>query len=134
MGYDLHITRKAHWADEDGATITLLEWKAYIRTDPEMRLDGYAEAQTPAGERIRSENEGLSVWLAYSGHEQQGNMAWFDYWNGTIVVKNPDEEIIRKMYAIAQKFDAKVQGDDGEYYGPDGQPIKENHNLYHFCK
>jgi hypothetical protein len=43
-------------------------------------------------------------------------MAWFAYWRGEIRVKNPDDEIIRKMWLVAQSLSAKVQGDDGETY------------------
>jgi len=31
-------------------------------------------------------------------------------------VKNPDDEIIRKMWSIAQALSARVQGDDSETY------------------
>jgi len=31
-------------------------------------------------------------------------------------VKNPDEAILSKMCAIAEKIGARVQGDEGEYY------------------
>jgi hypothetical protein len=43
-------------------------------------------------------------------------MAWFLYRKGYVTVKNPDEEIIRKMWSIAQALSAKVQGDDSEVY------------------
>jgi hypothetical protein len=45
MGYELHITRKRDWSDA-GPEITLDEWLALVRSDPDMRLDGFAEAQT----------------------------------------------------------------------------------------
>ncbi|XZF15906.1 hypothetical protein ACTHGU_07195 [Chitinophagaceae bacterium MMS25-I14] len=81
-----------------------------------MRLDNYAEATTTAGEFIRTESEGLSVWTMYSGDGLNGNHAWFDYDHGNITVKNPDNEIITKMLTIAAKLNAKVQGDDCEVY------------------
>lgn len=96
--------------------IRVEEWLEYVRNDPEMRLDGQAEATTPRGESIRYENDGLAVWIAYSGHGRNGNMAWFDHKLGEVVVKDPDEEIIRKMCLIARTFRAQVQGDDGETY------------------
>ena len=40
MGYDLHITRRAEWADRDGPEITLKEWEAYVRSDDEVRIEG----------------------------------------------------------------------------------------------
>jgi hypothetical protein len=93
-----------------------------VQADPEMRLDGFAEATTSDGETIRIESEGLSVWTAYSGHMKDGNMAWFDFRSGRVVVKNPDEEIRRKMYQIAQRLHGRIQGDEGEYCGADGEP------------
>ncbi len=119
MGYDVHITRKENWFD-DGQDITLPEWKAYLDKDKEMRLDNFAEAKTGEGATIRVVSEGLAVWTAYSGHEKNGNMAWFDYRQGNITVKNPDDEILNKMISISQSLNAKVQGDEGEIY-----PLKE---------
>lgn len=120
MGYDLHITRKAEWFDEEGDEITLDEWCEFVKSSPDFRLDGHAEAETSNGV-LRVENEGLSVWTGYSGHEKDGNMAWFDYSEGNIKVKNPDDEIIRKMCQIAESLNAKVQGEECEVYGADGQ-------------
>lgn len=37
------------------------------------------------------------------------------------MVKNPDEEILGKMLAIAQECGARAQGDDGEYF--DDTPV-----------
>jgi len=123
MGYDVHITRKRNWFDDE-PKITMAEWLAYLESDATMRLDGYAEATTPNGDTLRYENEGLAVWIGYSRHHpQQQIIAWFDFWKGDIAVKNPDEEIRRKMWLIAQVLDAKVQGDDGEIYGAHGNVI-----------
>ena len=125
MGYDLHITRKEHWSDKIANDIPLPEWLALVQSDPDMRLDGFAEATTSNGDVIRIESDGLSVWTAHSGHIEGRNMARFDFHHGCVVVKNPDEKIRRKMHQMAQRLRAKVQGDDGEYYGPDGQPEPE---------
>jgi hypothetical protein len=89
-----------------------------------MRSDGYAEATTPSGDTLRYENEGLAVWTAYSRHQSNGNMAWFDFEMGNVVVKNPDQEILRKMWQIAQSLGAKVQGDEGETYHKDGSAME----------
>ena len=125
MGYDVHITRKQEWFSEDGDEITLEEWKGYVASDREMRLDGFAETKTDDGV-LRTENEGLSVWVAYSRNGIEGNMAWFDYSRGNIVVKNPDEEVLKKMFTISKALNAKVQGDDGETYDEKGQPIHQD--------
>ena len=116
MGYDVHITRKKDWSDKDGPEINLEEWVATVRSDPEMRLDGAAEAVTPSGDRLRYENEGLAVWTGHARHE-----GWFDYRRGRIVVENPDQEVLGKMYAIAQRLSARVVGDEGEVYDDKGE-------------
>jgi hypothetical protein len=119
MGYDLHITRQENWFDEDNSKIiSLQEWKHLVANDPEMRLDNFAEATTTSGDTIRVESDGLSVWTKYSSSGLDGNYAWFDYSNGNIVCKNPDQEIINKMLSIAEQLYAKVQGDEGELYEP----------------
>jgi hypothetical protein len=123
MGYDVHITRKQHWSDEDGEQITLAEWLAVVEVDASMRLDGHAEAHLAGDAVLRVESEGLSVWTGWSGHGKAGGMAWFDYWRGSIAVKNPDPEILRKMWELAQALSAQVQGDEGELYGPSGEPM-----------
>jgi hypothetical protein len=116
MGYDLHVTRADDWTESESSPISLNEWLAYVEEDPEMRLDNVAVARPEGEPPLVYENEGLAVWTAYSGHDPNGNMAWFDYYNGEIVVKNPDDEIISKMKRIAERFGATVMGDEGETY------------------
>jgi hypothetical protein len=115
MGYDIHITRANDWAKAKSVPILLEEWLALIQADPEMRLDGFAEAEIPEGV-LRYEHRGLAVWKAYSGNGVGGNMAWFDYVDGRITVKNPDKEIIAKMKQIAKMLGARVVGDEDEEY------------------
>ena len=67
----------------------------------------------------RQWTETAVVWTAYPG--EQANAFWYD--DGAIVVKNPDEHYVRKMVETAARLDARVQGDDGEFYGSDGLPI-----------
>lgn len=112
MGYDVHITRAPEWYESDTTPIALEEWLAYVASDAEMRLDGFAEARNPkTGEIIRIESPGLSVWTAWSA-----GTAWMDHCDGRVVVKNPDTAILQKMCAIAKHFGARVQGDEGELY------------------
>ena len=115
MGYDIHITRADDWTESRTSPITLNEWTNYITSDPEMRLDNLAELNIE-GSVVFYENEGLAVWTAYSGHGVDGNMAWFDYSEGRVVVKNPDEEIVGKMKQIAEALNARVIGEEGEMY------------------
>lgn len=121
MGYDIHITRKQNWFDDEGDPIPLDEWLAHIRSDPEMRHDKFAETFTPDGTPIRTHSPGFGVWVGYSRHVEGKNMVWFRWFEGMIVVKNPDPEILCKMHRIASLLGARVQGDEGEFYGPDGE-------------
>ena len=92
------------------------EWAAVVSSDPEMRLDNYAETVSNNGEIIRIEREGLTVWTGFPDDGIDGNHAWFDFFNGNIVVKNPTDEIIEKMISLASLLKAEVVGDDGGYY------------------
>ncbi|MGF6508808.1 hypothetical protein [Paraburkholderia tuberum] len=123
MGYDVHITRKENWFDESGLKIGIDEWKALVQSDPDMRLDGYASAIVGDANVLRIDSEGLAVWTAHAGTAVSGNMAWFDFRQGNVVVKNPDVAILGKMWQLARKLEAKVQGDECEVYGADGRVI-----------
>lgn len=117
MGYNVYITRQKHWADSEASNfITLEEWTSIVSSDPEMRLDNYAETVSNNGEIIRIEREGLTVWTGFPDDGIDGNHAWFDFFNGNIVVKNPTDEIIEKMISLASLLKAEVVGDDGGYY------------------
>ncbi len=114
MGYDVHITRAADWLDSELSPITLGEWKEYVESDPEMVMEGFADAPLPNGHFLRYENEGLARWIAHP----TSTTAWFDHRGGQIIVKNPDDLMIAKMGSIASAFGARVEGDDGEEYYP----------------
>ncbi len=124
MGYDLHITRRQQWFDSEGPAITIEEWLALIDSDQEMRLDGYAEAALPEGGSLRMEDPSMAVWVKYSGHMLGGNMAWLCLSRGNVVAKNPDQEIRGKMWCLAQTLSARLQGDELELYGGDGETLK----------
>ncbi|HEX2733549.1 MAG TPA: hypothetical protein VHM70_18185 [Polyangiaceae bacterium] len=125
MGYDVYITRANNWFEAKADPIVLEEWLDYVRSDPEMRLDGVAVADSASGESIRYTNRGLSVWTKYSRDGEDGNHAWFDLQGGCVVVKNPDREILVKMFQVAMHFKARVQGDEGENYDLEGNPITD---------
>jgi hypothetical protein len=115
MGYDIHITRASDWSESETRPISIEEWLAYVASDPEMRLDNYAQVEID-GHVLRHESEGIAVWTTYSGHGVNGNMAWFNYSDGQVQVARPDREILGKMLQIANRLGVKVQGDDGEEY------------------
>jgi hypothetical protein len=111
VGYDLHITRKSEWSDE-GQDISLSEWKVVVGEDPSLRITGEVNAVTNSGEHISYKSEGLALW---SGHPSGAEIP-FDFREGQIVVKSPDGPILNKMLSLADRLQAKVQGDEGEVY------------------
>jgi hypothetical protein len=113
MGYDLHITRKELWSDEDDLrNIPLEEWLAYIELDPELEISEKYQIRDPDKEGSSKAAPGFCEWLGHSTDDD----GWFDYFQGCISTKNPDDETIRKMLSIARALNARVQGDDGEVY------------------
>ncbi len=117
MGYNIHITRQEEWYDEvPELCITIEEWVNYVANDPDMRLDNHAFVKTTSGEDFGVISEGLSVWTKYSRNGIDGGYAWFSYEAGNIDVKNPDDEILGKMYEIAVILGARLVGDEGEEY------------------
>ena len=107
MGYDIHITRSADWADiPNGQEITADEWIDYISKDPDLRLAGY-------------NGDYFALWSGPSTLEEP----WFDWSSGRIDTKNPDQALVEKAIAIAQALGARVQGDDGEFYPPSNEEL-----------
>ncbi len=99
MGYDLHITRSEDfWADNDDAPITRDEWLAVASADPDL---------FPMPENGNS-------FFAFGDREDP--RSWFDWFEGDVFTKNPDRETLQKMLELAERLQARVQGDDGEVY------------------
>jgi hypothetical protein len=101
MGYDLHITRRKDWADQDGPQITEAEWRAFATSTADFELQ-------------LMDGEVYGVWKNPAVVPEQ----WLLLSDGNLYTKNPDERFIAKMIDIASALGAKVQGDDGEVYGP----------------
>jgi hypothetical protein len=117
----LYITRNSRRDEPTGPAITLREWLAYVDADPEMHPVGFAEVETPDGNR-HPVSTGLAVWLGYSQH-QHGDLAWFDLVDGHIAVGTSNPEIVRKMQRIAGALHARVEGAHGERYDADGREV-----------
>lgn len=103
MGYDLHITRKEFWADDEGPETGLEEWVALVEADPAIQSD--------------DENPGPHNYVFRYG--QNACPLWWDDDLGEIYTKNPDPPVIAKLVQIAALLGAQVMGDDGEIYGTD---------------
>lgn len=104
MGYNLYITRKREWFEEDGPAIALSEWQALVNSDTELSWD-------------LANGEGFANWMPV-GTEPTGWIAWD---GGNLESKNPNTPLIRKMAALAQALGARVVGEEGEAYSLDGQ-------------
>ena len=99
MGWELHITKRDFWADEDGESISREDWIEYVNSDESIVRDSN---NTEDDFLFRSGNEECPIW-----------------WNpdiGEIYTKNPSEATIQKFREIAAKLGATVQDDDGEIY------------------
>ncbi|QIG54047.1 hypothetical protein G6N82_07665 [Altererythrobacter sp. BO-6] len=124
MGYELHIhRRKDFW--ESGSDISLAEWQDLCAADPSLTIVGEIVGTTAEGMSLAYANEGLAIWARPAGflarllNRPPGEVP-FDFRDGAIIVKSPDNAIIKKMAEIAALLDARVQGDDGEFYLADG--------------
>jgi len=106
MGYDLSIIR---YKGEEPAEIAFEEWKNYVDGDEEL-------------EQSDMTDDGMYwEWNAHPEHnDPAAGRPWLNYSNGQIYSKNPDREMVIKMVQIASTLDAKVQGQDGEFYDADG--------------
>ena len=115
MGYELHIIRQNDYDDEnDTSNITLEEWTKYAEADGELTLkNGYDSGFS--GAVVWQESPGFCEWI---GHPMAAadTIPFFDYGLGIISAKYPDKHTIGKMIRIAQALNAKVRGDDGEYW------------------
>ena len=99
MGYDLHITRANFWAMNAGSWIDPAEWLIAVHEDLELQLISESETY-PA------------MWL----RDYCNSEVCFEWIEGNVFLKNPTKAAIIKMEAIAGHLQAKVQGDDGEFY------------------
>lgn len=114
MGYDLHTTRRSEWSDseENQNDISLKEWLSYIKTDNELQLSNTYQIKVPGSKTDSMIAPGFCEWINHPSNEKP----YFDYHDGNISTKNPDEDTIKKMIAIAKLLNAKVQSDDVETY------------------
>ena len=99
MGYDVHITRAEHWADNQGMEISPDEWLQIIQADPELLP-------------VQENGEYFVIWRGPTKYAE----TWFDWSDGNITTKYPHRATLRKMLQLATALGAKVQGDDGEVY------------------
>ena len=115
MGYELHIHRKTNWFD-DGPSISDHEWKAVFSADSSLLVDGEIYYRIDE----RDVTAPIVAWRAGKADE-----AVFHLYKGEVTVNTSNDSALAKAWEIASKLDARLQGDDGEFYGPEGKPLKE---------
>jgi hypothetical protein len=105
VGYDLHITRRKEWFDEDGPELTRAEFERVVLADPEFRVD-------------KGLGPNYAVWTL------DPESPWVELDRGELLSKNPTKPFIQKMVRIAQALGngARVVGDEDEEYGPEPTP------------
>lgn len=106
MGYDIYITRKDSWSDEDGPRISLEEWQAHVAGDPSLSAD---PDNPPPRNFLLATASGVQP-------------LWWDK-DGQIYTKTPEPHFIAEMARIAEALDAKVMGEGEELYGKDGNML-----------
>lgn len=112
MSYNIHIHRRADFDAEEGDAITIEEWAAHIDRDPTLSLHEDDEWTPRKGETVRPPSV---VWTSKSGKP-----VYFFWTNGEVWTKNPSNAAVRKACEIALGLRARVQGDELEFYRPDG--------------
>lgn len=111
MGYDLHITRKQDWSQEEGPTISREEVVAYFDS-----IDDFQVAS-----EYSNDGEMMFAWM---GSPERGWVMHIDD-EGELLSKNPSEDLVRRLWLIAQDLGAQLHGDDGELYRQDGTGCHE---------
>lgn len=109
MGYDVHITRAEDWSDSQDHPISAEEWDAYAASDPTLRRDGAYHADSPH----------------FFDWRVGGTETWLDWFEGAVYTKNPPQDVRAAMFVVATSLDARVQGDEGEWYGADGNVVAD---------
>lgn len=106
MGYDLHITRRENWFDEEGPPITATEFETAVDHDPDLDL-----VPVPAG-RL-SDRDPVAQLVVDAVLLLESGLHWRA---GRISGKNPSDLVVEAMCRLAKALNAQVQGDDGEFY------------------
>jgi hypothetical protein len=120
MTYDVHIHRAEDYVDAAANPIPREDWEAWVANAPDFRFHetDYVAFNYEDGER----KERLAVWTQ---HPEGQEPALF-YYGGSVESGNPDEHTLRRMARVAADLGARLQGDDGEFYTLDGEPMPED--------
>lgn len=125
MGYYVAILRSADTKSTPDKPITREEWLACVKADPEMRVLPAGPMPSAGSPNFRVKELGDYVWWTGLPDVNDEGVVWFHFWKeGFIDVKNPNAAILHKMFEMANRLDARLQGEEGEEYGDHGVVIK----------
>jgi hypothetical protein len=110
VGYDIHIHRADEWFNSSAARIAREEWLRVVEQSDDLIID--------TEWWIGRADGGKECAVVLSGHPEV--VLWYDEDDGKIVSKNPGRPGVIRMVEIAKVLNARVQGDEGEFYRPDG--------------
>jgi hypothetical protein len=100
----------------------------YVANDPELNLTNGYKLDIPNVDTSWKESPGFCFWIGHSEGVPSESL-WFEFWKGIISSKYPDDETIKKMLSIAKALNARVQGDDNEFYDESYFDQKENNET-----
>lgn len=104
VGYDLHITRAEDWAEAADTPIAFAEWTTYAQSDARLSASG----------TIALRNHDPHEQPVYVlSHADGPSIHWYQ---GDLVVTGASDADVEQLRPIADALDARVQGDDGEFY------------------
>ncbi len=116
MGYEVHIVRQLDFDNsEEESNIQIDEWKNLVDGDLELTWQQYSG--------VESETDfEHCYWLSHPEIDES-NRPWFHFYRGSISTKWTDIACLYKLLQMADKLNARLRGDDGEYY--DAEAIKK---------
>ena len=107
MSYNLYLTHKQHWAQEEPAEkIPYAEFKKYIALQKGISIES-------------EDQEDQKIDLTYELPKESGaDVFCFKYDNGDVVTtsNHTDKYAFSMLVDIAEKFNVSIQGEEGELY------------------
>ncbi len=122
MAYEIHIERVNDEGKSVGEPITLFEWKLAVENQENVRLSSEdAVGKNPAtGEVIRIPNSDGDAEVFFPDesswhrvyHWRKGRISF----RGLPSFENPNDRIRQTTRLLAKFLEAKIVGDEGEFY------------------
>lgn len=124
MSYNVYVTRKDDWSDDDGPDITLNDWLDYLAIDGSLIPDSHRAKSTDPRVASGAKEATHAYWAEWPGRDDAGHEVWFWLELGNIICANADTATLRKLFVVADVLGARLQGDEGEFYDSVGRAVK----------